>query len=233
MVLAIVLLALMPPRSRRLGLASLIAAAGVFLLVQHSRNPARTTYWSPYQKLEVEPLADGQYGILVNNTGYMNLANMTQKFLSQKPKIADSYRSESSYDAPFRFAHGSDRVLIVGAGAGNDAAAALRNGAKQVDAVEIDPVILSVGERLHPDQPYSSQRVHKILNDARAFLRQSKEKYDVIVFGLLDSHTQFSDYSNMRIDNYVYTEEAFRQARTLLKPNGIVVVKFEVRAPWT
>jgi len=233
MVLAIVLLALMPPRSRRLGLASLIAAAGVFLLVQHSRNPDRTTYWSPYQKLEVEPLADGQYGILVNNTGYMNLANMTQKFLSQKPKIAESYRSESSYDAPFRFAHGSDRVLIVGAGAGNDAAAALRNGAKQVDAVEIDPVILSVGERLHPDQPYSSQRVHKILNDARAFLRQSKEKYDVIVFGLLDSHTQFSDYSNMRIDNYVYTEEAFRQARTLLKPNGIVVVKFEVRAPWT
>jgi spermidine synthase len=233
LVLAIALLAFMPPLSRRLGVACLITAAGVFLLVQHVRYPERTTYWSPYQKLEVQPLADGQYGILVNNTGYMNLANMTQQFLSRNPTIADSYSRESSYDAPFRFAQGSDRVLIVGAGAGNDAAAALRNGAKQVDAVEIDPVILAVGERLHPDKPYSSPEVHKILNDARAFLRQGKEKYDVIVFGLLDSHTQFSDYSNMRIDNYVYTEEAFRQARTLLKPNGIVVVKFEVRAPWT
>jgi len=233
LVLAIALLAFMPPRSRRLGFGALIAAVGVFLLVQHSRYPERTTYWSPYQKLEVQPLADDQYGILVNNTGYMNLANMSQEFLSRNPKIAASYRRESSYDAPFRFAQGSDRVLIVGAGAGNDASAALRNGAQQVDAVEIDPVILSLGERLHPDKPYSSPRVHKVLNDARAFLRQSKETYDVIVFGLLDSHTQFSDYSNMRIDNYVYTEEAFRQARTLLKPNGIMVVKFEVRAPWT
>jgi len=94
-------------------------------------------------------------------------------------------------------------------------------------------VILSLGQELHPEMPYRDPAVHKILNDARAFMRQSKEKYDVIVFGLLDSHTQFSDYSNMRVDNYVYTEEAFRRARSLLKPNGILVVKFEVRAPWT
>jgi hypothetical protein len=86
---------------------------------------------------------------------------------------------------------------------------------------------------LHPEQPYSSPKVHKVLNDARAFLSQTSEKYDVIVFGLLDSHTQFSDYSNMRIDNYVYTEEAFREARRLLKPHGLLVMKFEVRPPWT
>ena len=231
--LAIILLALMPPLSRRLGVASVIAAIGVVLLVPHSRDPGRTTYWSPYEKLEVEPLGNSQYGIYVNNTGYMSITNMTPEFLRQNPKIADTYRDESSYDAPFRFAQSPDHVLIVGAGAGNDAAAALRNGAKQVDAVEIDPVILSLGERLHPDQPYSSPKVRKVLNDARAFLRQTEEKYDVIVFGLLDSHTQFSNYSNMRIDNYVYTEEAFRQARSLLKPTGIMVVKFEVRAPWT
>ncbi|MGA8309135.1 MAG: hypothetical protein WB755_03845 [Terriglobales bacterium] len=231
--LGITLLVLMPPVSRRLGVVSLIAAVGVFLLVQHSRYPGSTTYWSPYEKLEVEPLGNNQYGIFVNNTGYMSITNMTPEFLRQNPKIADSYSDESSYDAPFRFAQSPDHVLIVGAGAGNDAAAALRNGAEQVDAVEIDPVILSLGEQLHPDRPYSSPRVHKILDDARAFLRQSKEKYDVIVFGLLDSHTQFSNYSNMRIDNYVYTEEAFRQARSLLNPKGIMVVKFEVRAPWT
>lgn len=232
-VLAIVLLALMPPVSWRLGLVSIIAAVGVFAIVHHSRYPDRQTYWSPYQKLDIEALGNDQYGVYVNNTGYMGMANMTPEFLRSNPKIADNYKNETSYDAPFRFAQSSDHVLIVGAGAGNDAAAALRNGAKQVDAVEIDPVILSVGGRLHPEQPYSSPRVRKVVNDARAFMRQSKERYDVIVFGLLDSHTQFSDYSNMRVDNYVYTEEAFRQARSLLGPNGIMVVKFEVRAPWT
>jgi hypothetical protein len=99
--------------------------------------------------------------------------------------------------------------------------------------VEIDPLIASLGARLHPEQPYASPKVHLINNDARNYMRQSHEKYDVILFGLLDSHTEFSGYSNMRVDNYVYTEESFRDARRLLNPDGIMVLKFEVRQPWT
>jgi spermidine synthase len=232
-VAAMVLLFLMPPRSKHLVVASLIVGVGILSLFAFSRHPGASTFWSPYQKLVVVPGPYDRYTVLVNNTGYMHIANMTPAYLSQHPEIAESYKTESSYDAPYRFAKSAERVLIVGAGAGNDAAAALRNGATYVDAVEIDPVIFSLGERLHAEKPYSSLKVHKILNDARAFLRGSKDKYDVIMFGLLDSHTQFSDYSNMRIDNYVYTEEAFRQARARLKPDGILVVKFEVRNPWT
>jgi len=99
--------------------------------------------------------------------------------------------------------------------------------------VEIDPLIANLGLRLHPEQPYASPKVHLINNDARNFLRQSHEKYDVIIFGLLDSHTEFSSYSNMRVDNYVYTEESFRDAKRLLNQDGILVLKFEVRQPWT
>src|SRR5260370_42428653 len=110
-------------------------------------------------------LGDRQYQIFVNNTGYMRIANMTPEYLARRPDVAQLYRDESSYDTPFRFARQRDRVLIVGAGAGNDVAAALRNGATQVDAVEIDPVILSLGQTLHPDQPYRSPKVRKIVND--------------------------------------------------------------------
>ena len=98
----------------------------------------------------------------------------------------------------------------------------------QVDSIK------DVGKQLHPDHPYDSPRVHVILNDARNYLRQATEKYDVVIFGLLDSHTQSSSYSNIRLDNYVYTEEAFREAKQLLKPSGVLVLKFEVRdaATW-
>ena len=232
-VVAIALLALLPPFSWRRGVASLVGAVCILGLFQLAHRTDAATYWSPYQKLEVVPQGEDQYLFRVNNTGYMNIANLTPAYLSKNPDLAARYRTASSYDAPFRFAQSVDRVLVVGAGAGNDAAAALRNGAKYVDAVEIDPVILALGKRLHPEKPYSDPRVHQVLNDARAFLRQDHEKYDVIMFGLLDSHTQFSDYSNMRIDNYVYTEESFRQTRSLLKPGGIMVLKFEVRDPWT
>lgn len=201
------------------------------LLALHSRG-SEQVFWSPYQKISIADHGDQQYQINVNNEGYMSIANVTPAYLAQHPDFAAEYLN-SSYDSPFRFAQSTRRVLVVGSGAGNDVAAALRHGAEHVDAVEIDPLISNLGRRLHPEQPYGSPKVHLVNWDARNFMRESQEKYDVIVFGLLDSHTGFSSFSNMRVDNYVYTENSFREAKRLLSPGGILVVKFEVRAPWT
>jgi spermidine synthase len=189
-------------------------------------------YWSPYQKLSVTDAGNQEYTINVNNEGYMTIANLTPTALAHDPALAGSYQ-DSSYDSPFQFAQSVNRVLIIGSGAGNDIAAALRHGASHIDAVEIDPVISTLGTRLHPERPYSSPKVHLITNDARNFLRQNHDKYDVIIFGLLDSHTEFSGYSNVRVDNYVYTEQSFLDAKQLLDKDGILVLKFEVRSPWT
>ena len=229
---ALLLLILIRDRSNRFGLASLLLFAASLVLLHHAYSGTAKTYWSPYQKLQVEDMGEQRYTILVNNTGYMSIANLTPEFLDSHPGVKQEY-PHSSYDVPFRFVERRDRVLIIGAGAGNDAAAALRNGAGEIDAVEIDPVIYALGKELHPDHPYDSPRVHLILNDARTYLRQASVKYDVVIFGLLDSHTQSSSYSNMRLDNYVYTEEAFREAKNLLKPTGILILKFEVRGAWT
>jgi hypothetical protein len=53
-----------------------------------------------------------------------------------------------------------------------------------------------------------------------------------VLFSLLDSHTTSSHFTNIRIDNYVYTKEALRAARRLLKPGGLFIVKFQVSKPW-
>jgi hypothetical protein len=70
------------------------------------------------------------------------------------------------------------------------------------------------------------------LTDARAFMKRTSARYDLILFGLLYSHTQLSDYSNMRLDNFVYTEESFREARALLAPAGVVFLKFQINHPF-
>lgn len=117
-------------------------------------------------------------------------------------------------------------VLVLGSGTGNDVAGALRHGAQHIDAVEIDPQILRLGMRFHPEDPYGSTRVTPHLTDARVFLRTTKQKYDLIVFAFLDSTSLLSGLSSMRLDNYVYTVESFKNARTLLAPGGTLVLSF-------
>jgi predicted membrane-bound spermidine synthase len=70
------------------------------------------------------------------------------------------------------------------------------------------------------------------IDDARAFFKKTSRKYDVISFGLLDSHTLSSNYNNTRLDHYVYTEESFRDARRLLKEDGVLSVIFEAQRDW-
>jgi hypothetical protein len=109
---------------------------------------------------------------------------------------------------------------------GNDVAAALRAQMGSVKAVEIDPAIVELGKQLHPEQAYNDNRVSIEVDDARSFFNRSQDKYDLIVFGLLDSHTLLSSLSSVRLDSFVYTVESFRQAKELLNPDGYMTVAF-------
>jgi len=203
-----------------------------FLLVDPS-TPHHFNLWTPYQQIELE---DGNYPdgelfrtyIRVNHAGYQVIVNLSPDFLARHPNLLREAPDENPYNLPFRFTSPNPSVLIVGSGTGNDVAAALRHQSRAVDAVEIDPKILDLGRSRHPEHPYDDPRVSAHLTDARAFMKRATARYDLILFGLLDSHTQLSDYSNMRLDNFVYTEESFREARALLAPNGIVFIKFQV-----
>src|SRR5882762_6812798 len=222
--------------SRPERLLLIAATVPVILLLHDPSTPHHFNLWTPYQQIEVEEktFPNGELArteIRVNHTGYQSIVNLSRDFLDRHPRILTEAPDENPYNFPFRFAPANPNVLVVGSGTGNDVAGALRNGSRAVDAVEIDPVILRLGRR-HPEHPYDDPRVAIHLTDARAFMKRTTGHYDLILFGLLDSHTQLSDYSNMRIDNFVYTEESFREARDLLSPNGVLFVKFQVNQPW-
>jgi hypothetical protein len=140
--------------------------------------------------------------------------------------LADPYTKTARAGSlqPYNLLSHIDTALVVGAGTGNDLALLIERGAKYIDAVEIDPVIAEIGADVHPLQPYSDPRVHLHVNDARMFLRTTPRKYDVIIFGTLDSQTLLSGMSSVRLDNYVYTVESFRSARSRLAPDGSMFV---------
>ena len=133
------------------------------------------------------------------------------------------------YDLPFLLPREKRDALIVGAGTGNDVAAALRNGFGHVVAVEIDPTILRLGRALHPEHPYADPRVEAVNNDARNYFERTPgRQFDLVCFGLLDSHAMFSSMSTLRLDNYVYTVEALRSAWRHVAPGGAMTISFGV-----
>src|SRR5919202_957590 len=179
-----------------------------------------TEYWSPYYRVTVHPNFVGRR-IDVNGSMHQLMLPLTAADAERDGRLK-VIRDEYLY--PYQFARRLDTVLVVGAGSGNDVSLLLGQGAKYVDAVEIDPVIADIGIAANPQRAYADPRVHLHVDDARAFLRTTRRHYDLIIFGTLDSQTLLSGMSSVRLDNYVYTVESFASARARLTPDGTLLV---------
>lgn len=207
-------------RDRRFLLALGVAGAAALTLAS-TTNRLKPEFWSPYYRINLLKRADGGFTVMVNGSLHQIMLPLDPAHSA----IPGSYIHwvYPAYVRPYQYAASLDTALVVGAGTGNDLALLLQHGAKYIDAVEIDPVIADIGAAGHPEQPYSDPRVHRHINDARAFLRTTRQHYNVIVFGTLDSQTLLSGMSSVRLDNYVYTVESFKSARARLAPDGTLI----------
>ena len=196
-------------------IVSLVSMAIVIVILSVPTKLNEVELFSPYQNLTLRISKSGPMHLLASNSYIQHIGG----------------RSEAR-EFPYYFKPNPDDVLIVGSGTGDDLTVALENSVKSIDAVEIDPAIQKFGEYLHPDSPYSDPRVNTIIDDARAHIRKTKKKYDLIIYGYLDAHSLLTSKSGgVRLDSYVYTVEAFREARKRLKENGIIQLSFTTMNP--
>lgn len=186
----------------------------------------RDRVYSPYYAIGVGEREQRSLAILVNGALHQIALNLSDAAAARSAYINTT---AVGYRKPYEwFGRAPENVLILGAGTGNDIDIALRAGAQRVDAVEIDPVILRLGRERHPRRPYASDKVRVFNTDARAYLNDTREQYDLIVFATLDSMTRLSALSNVRLDNFVYTLESVNLARRRLRPDGGLVMYFSV-----
>ena len=198
-------------------LVSVAAMAGILLLEGPARE--RNEFWSPYYRITLGTAGGDVPFLLVNGIPHQAMWR------------ADDERKEQLYGQLYEWFPGRtfDRVLIVGAGTGSDTSIALRKGAGRVDAVEIDPSILDLGRELHPDRPYDDPRVAAHVNDGRAFLRTSTDRYDLVIFAQTDSLSLVTSTSNLRLESFLFTREAFSAVREHLTEDGIFVLYNQYR----
>ncbi len=176
--------------------------------------------WSPYYQVRYKPRYKS---IDVNHLGHQGMLPVE---LAGPAYMLPHLLNRDAGGSPFQ------DVMIVGAGSGNDVAAALRQGAGHVDAVEIDPVINRLGRLHHPDRPYDDPRVAIHLDDGRSFVRQTEHQYDLISYAVVDSLALHSSYSSVRLESFLFTEQAFADVKARLKPRGVFAMYNFYRQGW-
>ncbi len=202
-------------------LATLSGAGLVAVLLLETLTPGVS--WSPYYKVTTEDVGDGMVLISVNGVPHQLMAAAQWK-LDQGEKIYGT-----SYE---RWEGDLGNVLIVGAGSGSDVAIALAEGARHVDAVDIDPRILQIGAERNPDRAYDDPRVSVHVNDGRAFLQSTDTTYDLILFALPDSLALVNGASQIRLESFLFTAEALTAAREHLNPGGAFAMYNYYREQW-
>ncbi len=179
--------------------------------------------WSPYYKITTNhetSTVDGHkyHGLAVsaNNIPYQTLYS-----------IPTLHRIEAFYFFPYRHVTKSSlsNVLVIGAGTGNDVGVALSEGAHHVDAVEIDPDLVQLGKEHNPEHAYQNPRVSIHIDDGRAFLQDTNNRYSLILYALPDSLTALTGQSApVGLENYLLTTEAIQEARDHLASGGTFVM---------
>ena len=196
----------------------------LLFIVLVPKDSSKQDIYSPYQIITLEHSNSSlspPVQVLVSNTWFQTPYDLSGKVKYDPPPLA------ANYSAPYEIVLNiPKKILIVGSGTGNDTAYALQKGVEKIDAVEIDPVIINIGQKYHPQKPYQSNKVNVIINDARNFIQHTKNKYDLIVYGLLDSHASLSGRGGIRLDSYVYTVEAFKEAKKILNDDGYISLSF-------
>lgn len=186
--------------------------------------------WSPYNQLRVRAAGDKiDDGFVIDVNNQFLLSGFDLSPDAEPPSgVSDDVAAEiaalaSYYDFPFQIAV-PESALILGAGAGNDIAAARRAGVARVTAVEIDRRVASFGVEHHPERPHRGATL--IVDDARSYLRSSDEKFDLVLFATLDAHGLLSSSSSVRLDSFVYTVDSLRDAAEHVADGGVLVLSF-------
>ena len=184
--------------------------AVVLLLTWQSVTPHQE--WSPYNKLTLHK----RHG---NSVLFISANNIPYQGIHPLSAIR---RNKQFYLLPYQHVSRPSlgNVLIIGAGNGNDVAVALSEGARHVDAVEIDPLLVQIGRQYHPAHPYQNPRVTVHIADGRQYLQDAKQRYNLILYALPDSLTSLAGQGGIRLESYLLTTEALQAARAHLAPGG-------------
>jgi spermidine synthase len=153
---------------------------------------------SPYGRLVVTE-SGGETNFIENGIAVVSTPNVEQ--VEEAAHYAMAQRPDAR------------RVLLVSGGVAGVAKEILKYNVAGVDCVELDPLVIETGRRFLPEH-FADSRIRVIATDARQFVRQTTNRYDVVILVLPDPSTAQL--------NRFFTVEFFSGVKRVLADGGVL-----------
>ena len=189
-------------RGAHLLMEPLNEATGFYIKAERQLGEWQTAY----QKMEIYQTA--QYGKLFRLDGY-NMTSEREEFVYHENLI---HPALTAHNAP-------KNVLIIGGGDGGSSEEALKHpSVEQVTMVEIDSDVIRVAREHFQavnNGVFENRKLRVVVGDGLKFVRESRERYDLIVLDLNDP---------VGPAEALYSLEFFQQCRAALAPGGALTL---------
>ena len=186
----------------------LVAGIAAFVWLAHSdalstslQFPGQNVLFranSPYGRLVVTE-SGGETNFIENGIAVVSTPNVEQ--VEEAAHYAMSQRP------------GALHVLLVSGGVAGVAKEILKYNVAGVDCVELDPLVIETGRRFLPEH-FADPRIRVFATDARQFVRQTANRYDVVILALPDPSTAQL--------NRFFTVEFFSGVKRVLADSGVL-----------
>ncbi|HUT09324.1 MAG TPA: fused MFS/spermidine synthase, partial [Thermoguttaceae bacterium] len=138
---------------------------------------------------------------------YNFVHNGVRLFSSQDVQAAEEAAHYAMAQRP-----GAKRVLLISGGVSGTAKEILKHGVEAVDYVELDPLIIEAAKRYVPES-LDDPRIRVIETDGRLYVKQTQQKYDVVI-------ADVPEPSTFQLNRF-YTREFFAEVKDVLEPGGV------------
>jgi spermidine synthase len=179
--------------------------------------------WNAFSMVGVGPPTDGgaSRSIIIDNSVSTAMTAFDGKSFDRLAHL------RGDFAAPAHRVKEGGRVLIIGSGGGRDILVALVHGAEHVRAVEVNPLVYQTAAELFGDftgHVYSAPQVEPVIGDARSYIANSHERFDVILASLIDTWAASSAGAFALTENLLYTTDAFRDYYEHLEDDGVLSI---------
>ncbi|MBW2592061.1 MAG: hypothetical protein JRE58_03505 [Deltaproteobacteria bacterium] len=127
-----------------------------------------------------------------------------------------------------------NRVLILGSGGGESILKSVLSKYKKIDAVEINPRVIFLMKNQFADfsgNIYNQANVQVFHHDARSFIKETNERYDLIDLSMIDGYNAAASGVYALNESYLYTIESIREYFRHLSDTGLLAISRWVVTP--